>query len=138
MKPTSVHARITAKRNLSLMTILTLLATALVVISPGAATPANAENRIQKQTGFNARSWSVTSPDSEGTRYVGGDFTSYQAWNTGSGAAIDATTGDVDPSFPSVSGWPYQKAAIPDGTGGWYIGGALAMLAVSPSAASPT
>jgi outer membrane protein OmpA-like peptidoglycan-associated protein len=125
MKLTSVHARIAAKRNLSVMLTLMLLATAMVSISPSAASPANAANQIQKQTGFNARSWSVTSPDSQGIRYVGGDFTSYQAWNTGSGAAIDATTGEVDPSFPSVSGWPYQKAAIPDGTGGWYIGGGM-------------
>jgi outer membrane protein OmpA-like peptidoglycan-associated protein len=128
MKPTSVHARITAKRNLSLMTIWMLLATALVVISPATATPAHAANQIQKQAGFNARSWSVTSPDSQGIRYVGGEFTSYQAWNTGSGAAVSPTTGEVDPTFPSVSGWPYEKAVVSDGAGGWYIGGGMSSV----------
>lgn len=128
MKSKSVHAAIAAKRNLSLMTILMLLATALVVINPSTADPANAVDRIQKQTGFNARSWSVTSPDSQGIRYVGGDFTSYQAWNTGSGAAVNPTTGEVDPRFPRVSGWPYEKAVVSDGAGGWYIGGGMSSV----------
>ncbi len=111
--------------NTSLALTLTLLATSVVVLQPVFAEPASAVDRIQKQTGFNARAWSVTSPDAQGIRYVGGDFTSYQAWNTGQGAAVDATTGEVDPSFPSVSGWPYEKAVTPDGNGGWYIGGAM-------------
>lgn len=128
MMSKTVHARIAAKRNLSVMTILMLLATALVVITPGTAAPAHAANQIQKQTGFNARSWSVTSPDSQGIRYVGGEFTSYQAWNTGSGAAVNPTTGEVDPSFPSVSGWPYERAVVSDGAGGWFIGGGMSSV----------
>lgn len=125
MKSKSVHAGIAAKRNLSLMTILMLLATALVVINPSTAGPAQAANQIQKQTGFNATAWSVTSPDSQGIRYVGGDFTSYQAWNTGSGAAVSPTTGEVDPTFPKVTGDPSEKAVVSDGAGGWYIGGSM-------------
>jgi outer membrane protein OmpA-like peptidoglycan-associated protein len=107
------------------MTIWMLLATALVVISPATATPAHAANQIQKQAGFNARSWSVTSPDSQGIRYVGGEFTSYQAWNTGSGAAVSPTTGEVDPTFPKVTGYPNESAAVSDGSAGWYIGGSM-------------
>ena len=37
----------------------------------------------------------MTSPDAQGNRYVGGDFTSYQAWDTGQAGLVDATTGAV-------------------------------------------
>lgn len=86
---------------------------------------ANAVERITKQTGFNARAFSVTTPDSTGTRYIGGDFTSYQAWETGFGVAVGATDATVDASFPKVSGWPYAEAVVSDGAGGWYIGGGI-------------
>lgn len=111
--------------NLSLVSSMALLASSVVVFSPIGIAPASADNQIQKQTGFNARAWTVTSPDSQGIRYIGGDFTSYQAWDTGSGAAVSASTGEVDATFPRVSGWPYQKAVVSDGAGGWYIGGGI-------------
>ena len=109
----------------SSLAAFSMVATALVATSLSAASPAQAVQRITKQTGFNGRAWSVTSADSQGIRYVGGDFTSYQAWNTGQAAVVDATTGEVDPSYPEVNGWPYERAAAPDGHGGWYIGGAM-------------
>lgn len=101
-----------------------MVATALLgaVVS---STPAQAVERISKQTGFNARAWSVTSPDAQGIRYVGGDFTSYQAWDTGQAGLVNTTTGEVNASFPKVTGWPYSRASVPDGSGGWYIAGAL-------------
>lgn len=99
--------------------------TAIATITVAAAPEAQATNRISQQTGFNARAWTVTSPDASGTRYVGGDFTSYKAWDTGNGAAVDATTGVVDPTFPKVSSWPYSDVVVPDGTGGWFIGGGI-------------
>jgi outer membrane protein OmpA-like peptidoglycan-associated protein len=105
-------------------TSLAVIATALIG-SVVTATPAQAVERISKQTGFNARSWSVTSPDAQGNRYVGGDFTSYQAWDTGQAGLVDTTTGAVNAAFPKASGWPYSRASVPDGNGGWYIGGAI-------------
>lgn len=114
--------------NFSVVSGLALLASSLVALSPIATAPASAANQIQKQTGFNARAWSVTSPDSQGIRYIGGDFTSYQAWDTGSAAAVSLSTGEVDARFPKVSGWPYQKAVVSDGAGGWYIGGGISSV----------
>ena len=99
--------------------------TAIAVAEVASAPAAEATNRITQQSGFNARAWTVTSPDSTGTRYVGGDFTSYKAWNTGVGGVVDATSAAVDPTFPSVSAWPYADVVVPDGTGGWYVGGGI-------------
>ena len=101
------------------------LAASALVGAVVTASPAQAVDRIVKQTGFNGRAWSVTSPDSQGIRYVGGDFTSYQAWDTGHAGLVDTTTGAVNSSFPQVTGWPYSRASVPDGNGGWYIGGAM-------------
>ncbi len=91
-----------------------------------AAAPAVAVDRITRQAGFNARAWTLTQPDANGVRYVGGDFTSYKAWDTGNIAALSTTTGDVNPTFPNVSTWPTVYAVTGDGAGGFYVaGGAL-------------
>ena len=91
-----------------------------------ATAPAEAVDRISRQTGFNARSWTLTQPDANGIRYVGGDFTSYKAWNTGNIAALSTTTGEVNPQFPNVSTWPTVYSVTGDGAGGFYVaGGAL-------------
>lgn len=121
---TSRRASSLLRKATGLGTTLAIIATALIggVVT---ATPAQAVERISKQSGFNARAWSVTSPDAQGNRYVGGDFTSYQAWDTGQAGLVDATTGAVNAAFPKASGWPYSRASVPDGNGGWYIGGAI-------------
>lgn len=111
-----------------------LIAVALATIASGVVAPvvtapsASATTRLTQQPGFSARAWTVTSPDSTGTRYVGGDFTSYQAWETGFGAAVDPTSGEVDPSFPKVTGWPYADVVVSDGSGGWFIGGGISTV----------
>ncbi len=84
-----------------------------------------AADRITRDSGFNARAWSITEPDSAGTRYVGGDFTSFRPWNTGAGVSVTGSTGQVDASFGRVSAWPYAETVIPDGAGGWYISGGI-------------
>lgn len=109
----------------SILATSALMAGMLVGVQVGAAPTAEAADRISQQVGFNGRAWSVTSPDSQGIRYVGGDFTSYQAWNTGIGASVSATDGAVNAEFPRVSGWPHAKTVIPDGSGGWYISGGI-------------
>ena len=58
----------------------------------------------------------------DGTTYIGGNFT-YVGPVTGCGAALDATSGARDTAFPLVNGHVY--AAVPDGAGGFYIGGVL-------------
>lgn len=96
---------------------LTAIATTAVITAP----EAQAANRITQQTGFNARAWTVTQPDANGTRYVGGDFTSFQAWDTGGSARVSISDASVDATFPRVNGEVH--AVAPDGSGGFVIGG---------------
>jgi hypothetical protein len=56
----------------------------------------------------------------DGTTYIGGDFT-IVAPPTGGGLPIDTSTGQRAAVFPSIVG--RVKAAVSDGSGGWYIGG---------------
>ena len=61
----------------------------------------------------------ATAPD--GTTYVGGSF-SYIGPKTGDYmAALDATSGSLETSFPAVNGQVY--AEVSDDAGGFYIGG---------------
>lgn len=78
---------------------------------------------ISKMTGFNGRVWTITEPDSNGIRYLGGDFSSYNAWQTGNGAWVNKTTGDVETNFGSVSGEVF--ASVSDGAGGAYLAGSV-------------
>ena len=54
--------------------------------------------------------------------YLGGDFDEVGP-NTGSGVALDPATGARPGAFPRVNGPVYT--AVPDGAGGWYIGGSF-------------
>lgn len=81
-----------------------------------------AQNRITKTGGFNGPINAISEPDSNGTRYVGGDFTAYGKWETGGGAVVYALwNGETDPSYPNINGKVY--AAVADGFGGFFIGG---------------
>src|SRR2546428_163520 len=64
-----------------------------------------------------------------GTIYVGGDFTRVGP-ATGGGVPLDATTGSLQPFFPKVAG--IVRVAIPDGSGGWYIGGSFTYVGGLP------
>jgi hypothetical protein len=60
---------------------------------------------------------------STNTLYVGGSFTSVSL-NTGNGVLMNANTGDLFlPWFkiPKFNG--SVSAVVPDGSGGWYVGG---------------
>lgn len=54
------------------------------------------------------------------TLYVGGSF-SFVGPVTGAGVPIDPVTAAPAPNFPRVNGT--VMAAVPDGSGGWFIGG---------------
>lgn len=54
--------------------------------------------------------------------YIGGDFT-YVGPNNGAGVGIDIATAQASNAFPAVNGPVYT--AVPDGSNGWYIGGAF-------------
>ncbi len=52
--------------------------------------------------------------------YIGGSF-GVIGPNTGNGVPLDTTSGEALATFPKVNGT--VNAVIPDGSGGWYIGG---------------
>ena len=54
------------------------------------------------------------------TLYIGGTFTQVGP-STGGGVPVDGTSGVPAGGFPKVDGT--IRAAVPDGAGGWYIGG---------------
>ena len=54
------------------------------------------------------------------TAYLGGDF-SYVGPRSGGAGLVDATTGAAQPGFSKLDGT--INAVIPDGEGGWYLGG---------------
>jgi len=62
------------------------------------------------------------------TLYVGGMF-SFVGPVTGAGVPVDVTTGAPAPDFPRVNGT--VMAAIPDGAGGWFIGGQFTAVGAS-------
>ncbi len=94
---------------------------ASVVVLLSFASVAQAIERISVVPGFNGPVNAISEPDSNGTRYLGGNFTAFQPWATGSGALTSNTSGAVDPSFPKVNG--SIRATAADGLGGFYIGG---------------
>jgi|GEM_PF-494163 len=60
-----------------------------------------------------------------GIEYLGGSF-SYIGPNRSFGAALSFGTGDLDMDFPNVNN--RVLAVIPDGQGGWYIGGKFTLV----------
>ena len=63
--------------------------------------------------------------------YLGGDF-NYVGPRTGSLVIYDTSAGTAVPGRPEVTG--SVIAAVPDGSGGWYIGGAFTHVAGIPRA----
>ena len=73
------------------------------------------------QTNFPVANGGISAMVQSGnTVYMGGSFT-YVGSNTGRAALLNQTTGTYDSGFPSVNGT--INAVLPDGVGGWYIGG---------------
>jgi len=65
------------------------------------------------------------------TLYVGGSF-SFVGPVTGAGVPVDPASGLAAAGFPRVNGT--VLAAVPDGAGGWYIGGQFTTVGSSPRA----
>jgi len=59
------------------------------------------------------------------TTYIGGQFDNV-GYYTGSGAVLDLSSGNYNPSFPKVNG-PIN-VVISDDAGGWYIGGEFTLV----------
>ena len=83
-----------------------------------ASAPANAQT---VRTDFYITNGQVTTQTLRGnTLYVGGSF-SFVGPVTGAGVPVDPTTATPASGFPRVNGT--VVAAVPDGSGGWYLGG---------------
>src|SRR5437867_845512 len=63
------------------------------------------------------------------TLYIGGDFNQVGP-ATGHGVPLDAATGQPFSGFPKVNG--SVNAVVPDGSGGWYIGGSFTAVQGAP------
>ncbi|MCB9412577.1 MAG: hypothetical protein H6525_07000 [Actinobacteria bacterium] len=104
--------------------ILALMAGLVTALS--AATPAQASG----QQVFDGPNGPVEAIVSAGdTTYVGGTFTRWGP-QTGGWAALDPVNGAVDRTMAAVAGVVWS--AIPDGAGGWYIGGDFSAVAGQP------
>ncbi|MEO5988418.1 MAG: hypothetical protein ABIU54_10820 [Candidatus Eisenbacteria bacterium] len=66
------------------------------------------------------------------TLYIHGDY-NFLGPQTGGGALVTSTDGSAIPGFPRVQG--SVLIAIPDGVGGWFIGGAIGSVGGQPRSA---
>ena len=83
---------------------------------------------------LDARLWGVNGPvrsmaRSGQTLYLAGDFSAIGP-STGGGVAIDRESAALDSRFPHVAG--RVTAAVPDGRGGWFIGGHFTHVGGAP------
>jgi Tol biopolymer transport system component len=100
----------------------TSVVAALVSVSGALATPSPAQVRTTpERTAVTNGPVTAVAVGSDGTTYIGGDFTRVGP-STGAGVGIDTTNGG-DTDLPEVSGPVY--AVQPDGSGGWYVGGSF-------------
>jgi len=104
-----------------------LLLPALVVVGSIFTSPALATDRVSVAPGANGPVLAISGPDANATRYLGGDFTAFDAIGTGGGALVDAATASVNRSFPRVLGGDVS-ASVADGLGGFYIGGDFTLV----------
>ena len=85
---------------------------------------------VHAQT-FNSGKWlpnaQVRAVASDATfTYIGGDFTSVCPPNARYGAKLTTTTFIPDLNFPSING--SVTVCVPDGSGGWYLGGTFTQV----------
>jgi hypothetical protein len=97
-----------------------LVASAALAVA-ALTSPALGATQISQLPGPNGTVNTISEPDSNGVRYIGGDFTMFNLWDTGGGAAFGQGTDLPDVDFPKVAG--SVNAVAGDGSGGFYIGG---------------
>jgi hypothetical protein len=83
-------------------------------------TPTWGTNRVDG-TPYSGRVWDIAVHEPSHTAYIVGEFTAIAPTLELAGA-IDAASGLPQPGFPKIESGEV-KVAVPDGAGGWYIGG---------------
>ena len=106
-------------RIVSFLAAVALLAAVLPALSPPCASAAGPPSIPNDNTCVTDGPVNTVACTGAAT-YIGGSF-SYVGPHTGCGVTIDAAAGTVKPGFPKVN--RAVQAAVPDGSGGWYIGG---------------
>jgi Domain of unknown function (DUF5122) beta-propeller len=100
----------------------------LSAVGPSVA-PAEGLRPVAPSFVFN-QSVSQVADDGE-TTYAAGNFTAEQK-PTGGGVIVDASSGEPEfGKLPPVAG--EVKAVVPDGSGGWYVGGWFSAIGATPS-----
>src|SRR6185503_20568494 len=97
------------------MRVPMVVATAIALAGTGSAQQVRQDFYV---TGPNSTVYAMAK--SGNTLYIGGNF-SQVGPPTGSGVPVDPATGLPSGNFPRVTGTVH--AVVPDGSGGWYIGG---------------
>ena len=90
------------------------------VLWPGSVTQAQIHNNTPTDKYWIPNDIVHAIAHSQDRIYIGGDFT-YVGPPTGAAAPLDTATGCTRPVFPKANGT--VRICIPDGHGGWYIGG---------------
>ena len=101
-----------------ILAILVAVFCLVVVVNPVGtwAEPPDTSNRYTWMT--DGTVYAIAHAD--GITYIGGDFTAVHP-STGGSAELSTSTGKAMPPYMQVNGYVY--AVVPDGSGGWYIGG---------------
>ncbi|MEI7560433.1 MAG: hypothetical protein WCJ63_07540 [Actinomycetes bacterium] len=103
---------------------LALAAVAVTLAATGTGTASATPVGSQVLTHYgpdNSEIQVVSNPDAAGTRYVAGNFSAFNALETGGGPVASLTDGTINAAFPKVDG--EIKTSVGDGSGGYYIGG---------------
>jgi len=104
--------------NSKMITSLSFLIVAVIIGATGVlAQPPDTPNPNTWVT--DGRVYSITASGS--TVYIGGDFSYVGPPNTGCGASLSEGTGSPIPPYVKANG--RINAVVPDGSGGWFIGG---------------
>lgn len=118
--------------------LATLAVAAAITVMALSPSPAGAVTTYSSLPGSAEEAWvtdgivhAVAASSDQSRIYVGGSF-SFFGPATGGAVPVDTVKGDPVGAWPQVSGGPVETV-IPDGTGGWYVGGSFTHVDGEPT-----